>query len=449
MNKNMKILHVVHGVDTEGFLYQSDKATILRINTEFGTNFDPTPEIIKKLRQKKLNANGKEEQIAHYLSTVNFISDHKAYAKHINDVTCSDFREKYSDPSGGKYRWSWYVLDNVATHINPRRRLYGYGQVYYLLKNSIINQEDADLDGFYLHYHQMREKQHSFAKETLFCSSDEYNQILCRNIIEQRHFPSAYRAGYCLERYDSNLWLENWIPYDFSNEAPSFKMSIKEMINNDMDYWLRAPSDWRHYHPDSHDYEKEGNLKRTIFRSLCYYTKDYGITENDVSAAFERANSGKETALSTYSHEFRPLKPEAVGYYNIIKKVSKSYPEVQWRFSTATEAARSILGFQNDRPIELDLRVEGDVVYASSNKDVFGSEPYLALQTIDDRYIHQAFVKMENNLWGYKLNTPEIIWRIGIGANDRAGYSDTVVLEKIEGKFAKLDGTGYWSGSPE
>jgi len=442
-------LYIVHAVDTEGFLYQSTKATILRVNSEFGTNFIESKKIIEQLRNKEIDVNGKEDEISNYLSTVNFISNHIDYKKHINAVTCPEFRKKYTDPRGGCYKWSWYILDNVATHINPRRRLYGYGQIFYLLQESVNSKKYLEPDGIYLHYHQMKKDQHSFEKETLFCSSDEYNQILCRSIIERRDFPESYRAGYCLERYDANLWLENWIPYDFSNEAPTFNVDAIEQLEKEMDYWLRAPSDWSHYHPDSHDYQIDGNLRRTIFRSLCYKTMDYGITENDVKCAFERVDSGKDTVLSIYSHDFRPLLPEAAGFYNLITKVSKLFPNVDWEFSTAVEAARSVLGYKEDIPLKLKLWIEGSIVYASSNKSVFGSEPYLAIQTVDDRFVHHAFVKIKDNLWGVKVKNIDLVWRIGIGANDRAGFSDTRVLEKVNGQFVMLKNTGYWSGSPE
>lgn len=455
VKNNDKRLYIVHAIDTEGPLYQSPKATILRINELYNTGFDVSKDfhslqnIIVGLKKKVLPVNGKEEEIAHYLTTTEFLSDRQSYAKSIQEVTSREFRKKYADPHGGPYRFSWFVLDNVATLINPRRRLFGYGQVYLNLRESITYRKSLKLDGFYWHYHQMRRDQHPFIKETNFFSSDEYNQILCRYIIEHRHFPSAYRAGYCLERWDINLWLENWIPFDFSNHSPSFEFSSKRRVANENDFWLRAPNDWSHYNPDSRDYETPGNLRRFIFRSLCNKTRLYSLSKKDVRQAFIRANSGKPTVLSTFSHEFRSLYPEVHSFCGLVSSVAKEFPKVNWYNANAVEASRGVLGYTETKPLKLKLWVENDLVYARSSREVFGSEPFLALKTLDHSYYHQNFVKLSSKLWAYHLRQPEIIEYIGIGANDSFGSSDTSLLVREGSSFRTLKGTGYWAGSPE
>jgi len=455
MTDTDKRLYLVHAVDTEGPLYQSPKATILRLNELFDTNFDVSvdfpalQEIIEDLKLKKRPVGGREEEIAHFLSTTEFLSDKTSYARSIRAVTSPEFRQECADPQGGWYRWNWFVLDNVATLTNPRRRLFGYGQVYVNLREAISFRDSLKLDGFYWHYHQMRRDQHPFIKETNFFSSDEYNQILCRYIIEHRHFPAAYRAGYCLERWDANLFLENWIPFDYSNQAPGFDFPVHRRVGEELDFWLRAPKDWSHYHPDSRDCERPGDMRRTIFRSLCFRTRLYSLTEEDVRQAFQRADQGQPTVLSTFSHDFRPLEPEARGFHELVVRTATSFPEVQWRHATAVEAARAVLGQAIDTPLELELWVEKDLVYARSSRAVFGSEPYLALMTVDHRFFHQNFIKIDENLWAYHLRRPEIIHYIGLGACDATGESATALVERREGVFHPVAGTGYWSGSPE
>ena len=93
--------------------------------------------------------------------------------------------------------------------------------------------------------------------------------------------------------------------------------------------------------------------------------------------------------------------------------------------------------------------MEGEIVWASSNHDVFGSEPFLALKTVDHRFSHQAFVKVEDNLWAYHLRHPQTIDMLGIGACDKTGSMATAVIRQKDGKFEEVQGSGYWSGSPE
>ncbi|QLA20626.1 hypothetical protein [Desulfolutivibrio sulfoxidireducens] len=449
-----KTLYVVHSVDTEGPLYQSPKATLLRVNEIYGTDFptDGPPallrELVDKLGRQEIPTNGLEAEIGHFLSTARFLSDHRDYAAAIQEATAAPTRSALADPQGGPHRYSWFVLDNTATFINPRRRLVGYSQVYRNLLESVAP-SSLELDGFYWHYHQMRRDQHPFVKESSFFADGEYDQILCRHIIECRTFPAAYRAGYCLERWDANLWLENWIPFDFSNQAASFDYPVAKRIGLEHDFWLRAPADWSHYHPDSRDVERPGNLRRTMFRSLCIRTRLYAMSDDDVHAAFRRADSGQPTVLSGFSHDFRALRPEAEILHEKVAAVARHYPDVTWRKATAVQAAAGVLGLGHLPPLELDLRVEDGIVYAASNQAVFGSEPYLAIKTVDHRFYTENFVKIDDTSWGCPLRYPQTVQFLGIGACNPAGDTATCLLECRAGAFHPVRGTGYWAGSPE
>lgn len=449
-----KRLYLVHAIDTEGPLTQSLKATVLRVNELFGTDFDTEMdhgamcELVGRLERGEEEVSDKEE-VKRLLATINFLSSRAAYAEALRAAGDEVFRRKLADPEGNPYRYSWFVLDNTATFINPRRRLVGYGQVYHCLRESLPTPVSFDLDGFYWHYHQMRRDQHPFVKEASFFSSDEYEQILCHRIIESRDFPAAYRAGYCLERWDANLWLENWIPFDYSLHSINFEFSMHKRIARENDFWLRAPADWSHYHPDSHDVERPGNLKRTLFRSLCVNTRLYSLDESEVRRAFERADRGEPTVVSGFSHDFRAIAPEAEKLFELVSRVSRDFPEVQWRNATAVEAAAGALGRDDDEPLQFSMRVEDDVLYVTSNQPVFGSEPFLAVKTVDHRFYQQNFVRVGDTAWGTPLRHPEIIHYLGVGACTAAGSTATALLERTNGTFVNVEGKGYWSGSPE
>ena len=42
-------------------------------------------------------------------------------------------------------------------------------------------------------------------------------------LIEKKNFPNLFRAGALIERNDLNQWLENFIPFDFSNRSRLLK----------------------------------------------------------------------------------------------------------------------------------------------------------------------------------------------------------------------------------
>ncbi len=449
-----KVLYLVHCIDTEGPLYQSPKATVLRVNELYGTDFptDCGPQelraLIGRLERREVDLGGREDEVCRFLSTAHFLNPGPAYAAGVAEASRPALRRALADPSGGEYRYSWFVLDNTATFINPRRRLVGYGQVYRNLVES-LDPSSFGLDGFYWHYHQMRDGQHPFVKEASFFAGNEYEQILCHSIIECRHFPAAYRAGYCLERWDANLWLENWIPFDFSNQSINFDFPVQKRIANENDFWLRAPRDWSHYHPDSHDVERPGNLRRTMFRSLCINTRLYSLDEEEIRRAFRRADSGLPTVVSGFSHDFRVLAPEAERLVEMVRRVAREFPDVRWLNANAVQAGAAVLGLGGGPALRLKLWEEDGILYAESNIPVFGSEPFLALKTVDHRFYQQNFVRIRENLWGHPLRYPETIHYAAVGACSRAGDTATCLLERRDGRFRQMEGTGYWGGSPE
>ena len=59
----MKILHIVHCVDTEGPLNETINATFERLKNVFGFNIYQSKKNLSKLQNKEINLNGKEMQL--------------------------------------------------------------------------------------------------------------------------------------------------------------------------------------------------------------------------------------------------------------------------------------------------------------------------------------------------------------------------------------------------
>ena len=63
-----KIVYIVHSVDTEGPLYESLKAKFDRLYDVFNLKLSPKKNILEKLKNKKINLNGKEDAVSTLLS---------------------------------------------------------------------------------------------------------------------------------------------------------------------------------------------------------------------------------------------------------------------------------------------------------------------------------------------------------------------------------------------
>ena len=61
--------------------------------------------------------------------------------------------------------------------------------------------------------------------------------------------PSTYRPGFHTIRPDSNWFLEQWIPFDFSNQSTKNEGNQPDLIGGRWGDWRRAPNSWKPYHP--------------------------------------------------------------------------------------------------------------------------------------------------------------------------------------------------------
>ena len=99
------------------------------------------------------------------------------------------------------------------------------------------------------------------AGSTYLNSSHIYN-IISRRIIDRNWFPVCFRAGHHVERPDANFFLEQWVPFDFSNDAGLVVRANKSKAR--FGDWRNAPNSWLPYNPDHDNYKIRGSCRRYI-----------------------------------------------------------------------------------------------------------------------------------------------------------------------------------------
>ena len=130
-------------------------------------------------------------------------------------------------------------------------------------------------------------------------------------------FPAAYRAGMEAERPDSHWFLEQWIPFDFSNDS-----IIKEEKNRQPDLrsgrygdWRMASLEWHPYHPSHDNYQLEGLCHRWITRCISLDSRVAKLELNDVRKAFKDSYE-KDTIIAFANHDLRDMREEVKCYAN-------------------------------------------------------------------------------------------------------------------------------------
>lgn len=439
--KLKKNVFIVHAVDTEGPLFESLEAKFERLRDLFNIKIEPTYENLEKLKNKKINLNGRENAVAKILSSHlgNYNDNWSKIDLMIDKIFSNSFRNKDKDSYGNCWSFNWHCLDHVGYDYNPRRRDIGYHNIfdYY---SSVLNRYSKYKDRIHWHFHPMSNYREAHRCATSFINSPHLYQILSRRIIERNWFPCVFRAGFQVERPDSNWFLEQWIPFDISNmsteDAKDLDSTVDFRLGRSGD-WRRAPKDWTIYHPSHDDYQTPGNCRRWIGRALNVLNRIASINEHEIEKGFKFAENNNVSLIGIASHDFRDLAYEVDYLRKMIKKVSKKFPNINFIYSEAKEAFSNFIKIkENIKEIKalkfkVDFKkgVKSDVpriIIKTQSGEVFGPQPFLAIETKSRNFIHDNLdFDKKKGVWHYAFHgdtlSIEDVNRIGIASNDKLG----------------------------
>lgn len=444
------MLYVTHCVDTEGPLYESIDATFERLNSILGTNLEASQDTLRKLQVGTLPLAGKEDVARQIVSPdmLDYNDDWGKLDAMLNEILSEDFRMRHSDPQGHGWIYNWFIMDHVGYDVNPRRRDIGYLNIFdhYMQK---LRDAGSRQDEVHWHYHPMSTHREAHVCATSLLRSPHVLEGLCRRVIDRQWFPSCYRAGFHTERPDNHWFLEQWVPFDFSNQA----MQATFLENQQSDVgggrfgdWRRAPADWSHYHPSHDDYQVPGDCNRAIFRTLNVGTRLRLLDVKEVEKAFARANNGHPTILSFANHDWRDMRRDIQHVHEMVSAAGEKFPDVRWNYSGAREAAQAVLGVKGEDPINIEAKLEihnntGHLTVTSSC-DTFGPQPFLAMKTRDQRYLYDNFdFDTPRRRWHYTFDMHSVqlssVESAGIASNDKTGSGCVVVLDSKGNAISK------------
>jgi len=397
MNVSQKnpIVYVAHHVDTEGPLYESVSETFKRIEEITGVSmpFPPTKNNLTKLQRGEGDFLSLDEMEKIKIIVSPHLLEYKSSWNEIDEmlsrILISDFRNKYKDSFGNGWIYNWHIMDHAGFETNPRHRDLGYLNIYDHYMEIFSQLEDCKVDAVEWHFHPIHYKRQANICATSYENgSTVLHQILCRRLIERNFFPRVNRAGLHTERPDSNWFLEQWIPFDASNQS----------VENDDYYssarfgdWAGAPHDWRIYHPDIYDWRKIGGGNRYIARVLNLKTRFRNVTIEEIRRAFLKARRERcNVYLGVTDHDFREISAEIDEFYEMLVKVSREYRDVDFSFARSIDAFRKVIGITGqEEKIDLEFKIERNLLLLDViSGEPFGPQPYLAIKTKSGEYLH-------------------------------------------------------------
>lgn len=438
-----KKLFIVHCIDTEGPLNESIGATFERLYEIYGIKIAATKENLLKIQNKKMNLGGLEDEISKTFSyhLLNYNNSWEKIDLMLDKIMSKQYRSQYPDSFGNGIIYNWHCMDNVGFSTNLRQRDIGFGNIFNHYKFKI--KEYGNLDSIHWHFHPLTFSREAHLSSTSYDNSyDILHEILCRRLIDNNWFPIVNRAGFHAIRQDSSFFLEQWIPFDYSNQALYFDEKNNQSDNHRFGDWRRAPKEWLPYHPSYDDYQSPGEMNRYTTKCLNIGTRENLLTNYEIEMAFKNAQKYGAAILAFTNHDFRDMSTDIDDVYKRIKTISKNFNNVSMINSCALSAMQKILFSEdelNKDPIKIDINIlsyhnyDKLIVNLKSGK-VFGSQPYLALKTKQGEYFHDNF--NENSYqesWEYIFdnNTLNIksLDKIAVASNDKFGFQSINILK--------------------
>lgn len=433
------IVHIVHHIDTEGPLYEPVREVFQRLDFTLGLtlNIPPTIENLRKLQEGTYDVGSKELQETIKVIVdphlVNFKSSWADIEEMLRRVLLPEFRSMFQDSFGGGWIYNWHIMDHVGFTTNKRHRDFGYLNIFDFYEH-ILWEMNCREDEMHWHFHPIPFFREAHMSATSYTNSyHELNQIICRRLIEKNWFPRVNRPGFHTTRPDSNWFLEQWIPFDASNQSINEEYALQvDATNGRFGDWTGAPADWSLYHPDLYDWRKEGKLNRYISRVLNMKTRLRNISVAEITKAFELARkTGEDVYLGIANHDFREMSVEIELFYKMLMEVIPKYSDIDYKFNGAIDAFRKVIGYQSeevkDDCLDFDIHLHDNVLeVVRKNGEFFGPQPFLAIKTYDGSYFadNMDFSTFKENYF-YTFDritiTLDKVQQFAVASNDRYG----------------------------
>jgi hypothetical protein len=278
---------------------------------------------------------------------------------------------------------------------------------------------------------------------TSLLNSPHIWETLARRIIDRGWFPSCVRCGFQSERPDVHWFLEQYVPFDFSNtsvEDPGELELMSDLSGGRYGDWRLAPTDWGVYSPSHDSYQLAGGCRRYIARALNLLNRFANLDQNEADKAFAQAAGGQPVILGVAGHDFRDLTTEVDHCRELLAAASARRPEVPFRYAEARQAMLAVAhGGRAGEALDLELELEtgpgglpAALMVRTAAGRVFGPQPFLAIKTRSQRYLHDNLdFSPDRRSWRYVFDEdtvlPADVEAVGVGASDRFGQTSVKV----------------------
>ena len=358
------VVYFVHCIDTEGPMREPIEATFDRLRASFGIDVEPHPETLAQFQRGEGISDEIRMAVIEMLSP-SLLSYNENWATidaMLDELLSCDFRRQVVDDFGGGWKYSWHCMDHTGYSTNPRYKDLGYGNIFSHYRAKLKYSGSDELDELNWHFHPVAFVPDPTKNSTSYVNSYErlYN-ILSRRIIDDAWFPSVNRPGFHAERHDAHMFLEQWIPFDYANQAYEEEEIQPDFKGGRWGDWRRAPFSWRGYNPSHDDYQRPGHCRRFILRCLnlgsrlrilkhIHYDQAFNEARETGARSFHSRTTTIEISVRMFVLRLKCFRKPVIVIQTLrlnfaVQKRQHGHCLRQTAFETAEEAARALLGY--------------------------------------------------------------------------------------------------------
>lgn len=435
--RDQPTVYIVHAVDTEGPLDENLGATFQRLREIYGYEIPRSDENLRLIQAGDGVSLGMSSEDAKS-AAITFSEVNLSYNRSWRDIDemneevfGNKFRNAVLDSNGQPWKISWFCMDHGNLETNPRNKQLGFGEVHDYYRR-LINQFDSG-DEIQFHFHPSAVNKNPLSAATSYNNnSQHFVQELARRLLRFGWFPSCFRPGFHSIRPDSNLFVEQWFPFDYSNQSYSSQTGQPDLDGGRFGDWARASRSWTGYRPAVHDYQSTGELHRTIFRCLNVGTRHRLLSRAHIVEAFREAGEKGFSVLAFTNHDWRDIRPDISWVRSTVASVSQEFKDVKFLYSGAEQAGVATVGDFTKKP-NLNLGVsDSRAMVELVGGDIHGGQPFFGFETVAGEVFHDNLDVVEPGFaWAYRFDSATFgldqIVKIGVGAASVGGTSARVV----------------------
>lgn len=382
------------------------------------------------------------------------IQDVREYARNppgnVAAVYDSAFRNAYRDSFGNMFKMTWLAdMDYLEAQSNfvwadgSSAGVSGYTAIYDLLMNNWGTEISTYGDSIEYHHHfivyspTLGWQRYDNGPDAGYPGYQE--DALDHMILDRGFYPSAWRSGWWIMPPALSSWLENWIPFDYTNQSGVWYPEHPAGMT-------RWQTECAYYYPPNVNYYSGASW------------------QEDVNASFTKARDSGSAIYAFSTHDREDMAGQIStleGYLNTVAS-DPIFAGVKFKFASAREAMQGALGYEDSTPPTFTITPNAGSYTVTSSEPLWQDHPYVALEYSDGSYHHVAANPAGPNTWTVDIPT-QIVEETNVASYARAttglpvsavtasnyssGYEPEYAVDGID-DISSHPYSGFWDSTP-